>query len=262
VIAISHRARHVLPFGLVILSACATMSQKRGPAPAIEADRPDFTESPETVPPGSIQAEGGYTYNRSKNGTTQSIGELVVRVPAGTRAELRVGFNSYSIEHAAGLVRRGFEDLEVGTKVRLTEHEERSLVPNASILLLSTLPTGHRTIGSRAMQPTAKLALSWELSERLSLQSNANYTYASEGGTRFSQWASSASFGAEITPRVETFVEWFGISPVSLGARRADYLNTGAAMKFGRSLRLDARIGTNARTTRDYFAGVGVSRRW
>jgi outer membrane putative beta-barrel porin/alpha-amylase len=232
-------------------------------APAIEADRPDFTESPETVPPGSIQAEGGYTYSHDETSTNQSIGELLVRVPAGTRAELRLGFNSYSIEHGTALARRGFEDMEVGTKLRLVEGEERSLIPNTSILLLSTLPTGHRGIGSSVMQPTAKLALGWQLSEMWSLQSNANYTYASEEGTRFSQWASSASLGADITSRLETFVEWFGTDPVSLGARRADYLDTGAAMKFGNSLRLDARGGMNARIgLRDYFVGVGVSRRW
>jgi hypothetical protein len=233
-----------------------------GPTPAIEADRPDFTESPETVIPGSIQAEAGYTYHRKESGTNQSIGELLVRVPAGTRAEVRVGFNSYAIEHDAGLVRRGFEDIEIGTKVRLIEREERSPVPNVSILLLSTLPTGHRGIGSRAMQPTAKLALGWQLSKQWSLQSNADYSYAIEDGTRFSQWAGSASLGTENTPRVETFLEWFGTSPASLGGKRADYLNTGAAMKFGGLLRLDARIGTNIRTTRDYFLGVGVSRRW
>lgn len=251
-----------MPVGLVILSACATVSKVENPAPTIEADRPDFTESPETVPPGSIQAEGGYTYSRDESSTSQSIGELLVRVPGGIRAELRFGLNSYSIQHAAGLVRRGFQDIAVGTKVRLIDREERSPVPNLSIIALSTLPTGQQGIGSGAMQPTVKLALSWQLSERFSLQSNVNYSYAIEGGTRFSQWASSTSLGTDITPRLETFVEWFGVSPVSLGARRADYLNTGAAMKFGGSLRLDARIGTNARTTRSYFAGVGIARRW
>jgi hypothetical protein len=233
-----------------------------GPAPAVEADRPDFTESPETVPPGSIQAEAGYTYRRNESNTSQSIGELLVRVPAGMRAEVRVGFNSYAIEHGAGLKRRGFEDMEVGTKVRIIEREERSLIPNVSILALTTLPTGHRGMGSRVMQPTAKLALSWQLGGRLALQSNANYTYANEDGTGFSQWAGSASLGTEFTPRVETFVEWFGTSPASLGAKRADYLDTGVAMKFGPSLRLDARVGVNTRTKRDYFVGVGVSRRW
>lgn len=254
--------RYCLPVGLLILSACATVNPVENALPAIEADRPDFTESPETVPPGSIQAEGGYTYGRDEGGTNQSIGELLVRVPAGTRAELRVGFNSYSIVHAAGVVRRGLEDMEVGTKVRIFQHEEPSLIPSVSILMLSTLPTGHRGIGTRGMQPTAKLALAWQLSGSLSLQSNANYTYASEDGTRFSQWASSASFGTEFTPRLETFVEWFGTSPRSLGAGRADYIDTGAAVKFGRDLRFDARVGINTRTTRDYFAGVGVSRRW
>jgi hypothetical protein len=239
------------------------MSRVDGPAPEIEADRPDFTESPGTVPPGSIQAEGGYTYSRREGGTNQSIGELLVRVPAGTRAELRVGLNSYTIEHAAGLVRRGFQDVAVGTKVRLIENEERSVVPNLSILLLSTLPTGHQGIGARAMQPTAKAALGWQLSERFSLQSNVNYTYASEDGTRFSQWASSASLGTDITPRLETFVEWFGTGPVSLGAKRVDYLDTGAALKLSSSFRIDARGGVNARVgLRDYFVGVGVSRRW
>ena len=215
------------------------------------------------MPPGWIQTEAGYTFSRADGNTRHSIGELLVRVPAGNRAEVRLGFNSYSIEHAPGFVRRGFEDMEVGTKVRLIEHEERSLLPSISVLALTTLPTGHRDIGTGVMQPTGKLALGWQLSERLSLESNANYTYASEDGTRFSQWGTTASLTAEITPRLGGFLEWFGTNPVSLGAKRADYLNTGVGMRFGNSLILDARVGANARRgTHDYFAGVGVSRRW
>jgi hypothetical protein len=230
--------------------------------PVIEADRPDFTESTETVPTGTIQAEGGYTLSRDEGTTNHSIGELLVRVPATSHAEVRVAFNSYSIERGAGVARRGFEDMEVGAKIRLIEHKERSLLPNVSILGLTTLATGHRGIGSGAMQPTAKLALGWELSERFSLESNANYTYASQNQTRFSQWAGSASVGAEITSRLESFLEWFGTSPASLGATRADYLDAGGAMRFGRSLKLDARVGVNARGSRDYFVGFGISRRW
>ncbi|MEA2762649.1 MAG: hypothetical protein QOD47_1933 [Gemmatimonadaceae bacterium] len=248
--------------GVVILSACASMNKPGNATPAIEADRPDFTESPETVRPGFIQAEGGYTYSRVESGSSQSIGELLVRVPAGARTELRVGFNSYTIEHASGVTKRGFEDIEIGTKVRIVEQEARSIVPTVSILMLSTLPTGRAGIGSKEMQPTAKLALGWQLSEKNSLQSNTNYTYASEDGMRFSQWATSASLGTEFTPRLETFLEWFGTSPASLGASRADYLDTGGAVKFGSSVRLDARIGINARTSMNYFAGVGLSYRW
>jgi hypothetical protein len=260
---VSLKVGHCLPLGLFILSACATMSRVETPAPALEADRPDFTEGTATVPPGWIQSEAGYTFSRADGNTSHSIGELLVRVPAGNRAELRLGFNSYAIEHVPGQVRRGFEDIEVGTKVRLIVNEERSLLPNVSILALTTFPTGHRDIGTSVMQPTGKLALGWQLSERLSLESNANYTYASEDGTRFSQWATTASLAAEITPRLGSFLEWFGTSPVSLGAKRADYLNAGVGMRFGNSLTLDARVGANARSgSRDYFAGLGVSRRW
>jgi hypothetical protein len=257
-----HKVSCCLLIVVLILSGCATLSPVESTAAAIEADRPDFTESTETVPPRSIQAEGGYTYSRDESGTNHSIGELLIRVPATRHAEARIGLNSYSITRTAGSVQRGFEDMEIGTKVRLIDHEERSLIPNVSILALTTLPTGHRGIGTRAIQPTAKLALGWQLVERLSLQSNINYTYASEDGTRFSQWAASASFGTDLTTRLESFVEWFGTSPTSLGAGRSGYLDTGAAIKFGTSLRLDARIGVNTRTTKDYFAGVGLSRRW
>ena len=229
----------------------------------MEADRPDFTEGTATVPPGWIQTEAGYTFSRADANASHSIGELMVRVPASNRAELRLGFNSYSIEHAAGLVRRGFEDMEVGTKVRLIEHEERTLLPNVSILALTTLPTGHRDIGTGVMQPTGIIALGWELSERLSFDSNGSYMYASEDGTRFSQWATTASLAAEITPRLGSFLEWFGRSPITLGAKRADYLNAGVGMRFGNSLTLDARVGANARRgTHDYFAGLGATRRW
>jgi hypothetical protein len=252
-----------LPLGLFIFAACATMHRVETPAPALEADRPDFTEGVATVPPGWIQSEAGYTFSRVDRNTSHSIGELLVRIPAGNRAEARLGFNSYSIEHAAGLVRRGLEDAEIGTKVRLVTHEERSIVPNVSILALTTLPTGNRDIGTNVMQPTAKLALGWQLSEMLSLESNINYTYSSEDGTRFSQWANTASLAAELTPRLGGFFEWFGTNPSSLGVKRADYLNTGFGLRFGNSLTLDARVGVNARRgASDYFAGFGISRRW
>jgi hypothetical protein len=257
-----HKVSCCQVFGLFVVFGCATLGRVESPVPPIEADRPDFTESTETVPPGSVQAEGGYTYSRDESGANHSIGELLIRVPATSHAEARVAVNSYSITRTAGSVQQGFEDIGIGTKVRLIHHEERSLIPNVSILALTTLPTGHRGIGSKVMQPTAKLALGWQLSERVSLQSNSNYTYASADGTRFGQWANSASFGADLTPRLENFLEWFGTSPASLGARRADYLDAGAAMRFGTSLRFDARVGINTRTAKDYFAGVGVSRRW
>jgi hypothetical protein len=239
------------------------MDGVKNSAPALESDRPDFTEGTETVVPGSIQAEGGYTFSREEGNTSHSIGELVLRVPASRRAELLLGLNSYSVEESPAVVRRGFEDMEIGTRVRLIEREDRSLIPSLSILALSTLPTGRHGIGTSVMQPTVKLAFGWHLSEKLSLESNANYSYASEDGTRFSQWASSASLGVDLTPHLDSFVEWFGTNPVSLGARSANYVDAGAGMKFGGSLRLDAHAGANTRAaTRDYFVGFGVTTRW
>jgi len=261
--SITSKVSQYLPITLVLFSACATMGRVENPAPALEAGRPDFTESTETVPLGMIQAEAGYTYSRAQGSTSHEIGELLVRVPVSSGAELLLGFNSYSIERAPTLATRGFEDMEIGTRIRLIEREDRSLIPSLSILALSTIPTGQQGIGTSVMQPTLKLAAGWNLSERLSLVSNANYSYESEDGSRFSQWGTSASLGAELTPRLDSYIEWFGTNPVSPGARRADYLDGGVGMKFGGSLRLDAHAGANTRgATRDYFVGFGVTRRW
>ena len=260
--SISRNTCPYLAYALVFLPACATTGHVENPAPSLDADRPDFTESPETVPPGSIQAEGGYTFSSNEGSTTHSIGELLIRIPAGDRAEARLGLNSYAIEHASGSVLRGFEDIEISAKIKLSEHEERSAIPNISVLVLSTLPTGHRGIGSSVMQPGVKLALGWQLTDRLSLESNANYSYASDNGTRFSQWEGSASLGVEISPRLGTFLEWFGTNPAALGAGGMDYVNVGAGFGFGSALKLDARVGANVRSARDYFFGFGVARRW
>lgn len=260
--SISREFNHSLLLVLLLLSACVPIGRVESPIPAIESDRPDFTESTETVPPGSIQAEGGYAFKSNNGSTSHEIGELLLRVPAGTRAEVLLGFNSYTVERVPGLVQRGFEDMEVGMKVRLLAHEARSLLPNVSVLALSTLPTGQSDAGSTAIQPTLKLAFGWHLSEMLSLESNAGYSFAADDGTRFSQWSTSASLAADVTPRLDTFVEWFGTNPVTLGAGRADYLDAGAGIKFGQSLRLDASVGANVRSSRDYFVGFGISRRW
>ena len=53
------------------------MGRVETPAPALEADRPDFTEGIATVPPGWIQSEAGYTFSRADRNTSHSIGELL-----------------------------------------------------------------------------------------------------------------------------------------------------------------------------------------
>lgn len=58
-------------------------------------DRPDFTESAETIAPGHLQIESGITRSREDATETDSVGEILLRVGLTPNLELRAGFNSY-----------------------------------------------------------------------------------------------------------------------------------------------------------------------
>lgn len=245
------------------LSACA--AGRMEPAEPIVTDRPDFTESTETVPAGMVQAEGGWTFARRGAERERSIGELLVRVGAGRRTELRLDLGSYAVTSAGSESVRGLEDVGIGAKVRLLEGADRpgSARPALSLLAGTTLPTGARAVRENAMQPEAKLAAGWALADRLSLGVNVNYAWASESGRRFGQTAASASLGYELSTRVGGYVEGFAFAPRSRGGPTTGYVNGGLTYQLYDALQLDARGGVRAGAAAgDYFVGIGLARRW
>jgi hypothetical protein len=244
------------------VSACARVKVAPGP---IVTDRPDFTESTETVPAGMVQAEGGFTYARRGPERERSIGELLVRVGAGRRSELRLDLGSYTVSSAAGEAVRGIEDAGLGAKVKLLEGPDQpgSARPALSLLLGTSLPTGARAVREDALQPGAKLAAKWDLAERLSLGANLDYAWASEDGRRFGQTAASASLGYTLSERIGSYLEGFAFAPESRGGSTLGYANGGFTYLVNDDLQLDARGGVRPGAAgHDYFLGTGIARRW
>jgi hypothetical protein len=191
------------------------------------------------------------------------VGEVLVRAPISRRAEARIGLNSYDIISGAARTVRGFEDITLGTKLALygVEDGTRSLVPNVSLLLLADLPTGSKALRSSTIQPEAKLALSWELSERFELSSNANLAYPKNDAGRFAEGAGSLSLGIGLTDRLGGYAEYFGFYPQYAGPTH--YANTGLTLLLTSDLQLDARVGSTFRSTAsERFVGIGIARRW
>lgn len=253
------RARAAFVLVLLAVSACATAHVKPGP---IITDRPDFTESTETVPAGMVQVEGGYTLAAGGADRVHSIGELLVRVGVGSRSELRFDASSYTIASSDGETTRGFEDLGIGAKVKLVEEAEHpgSVRPALSLLLGTSLPTGARAYRERTLQPEIKLAAGWGLSERLSLGANLNHAWLSEGGRRFGQQSASASFGYSLSEKVGSYFEGFAFSPESPSGPTAKYVNGGLTYQVHDGLQLDARGGARVgAASQDYFVGVGLA---
>jgi hypothetical protein len=253
-----------------VLAVCATAALAQQPAPKrpadpIETDRPDFTESTSTIPPGMIQLEGGVTFANTNGTRSTALGEILLRIPAGSRAEFRLGLNSYTFENGGGSSASGLEDTTIGMKLRLANKSEKPALfrPDTSIILMTSIPTGSAAYRESTLVPTAKLALGWDLTSRASASMNVNYTYASDQGSRFDEFATSLSLGYSLSEKVGAFLETFAFLPGGYRGPNAQYVNGGFSYLVNQDFQLDIRAGQGVSGARpDYFAGVGASVRW
>ncbi|MBI4544464.1 MAG: transporter, partial [Gemmatimonadetes bacterium] len=228
-------------------------------------DRPDFTESVAVVPRGRLQAEAGYTFTRTGAQEEHALGEILLRIPAAERLELRLGLNSFVWTRGPGGDAAGREDASLGMKLRLAEARPEAGVfgPGVAVLAALAVPTGSSALREENLQPEAKLALGFELSDRLGLSSNLNYAYASDAGRRFHQLSGSLSLGYAVAPRLGSYLEVFGFAPDGPDGSEMACLNGGFTWLLSPDLQLDARAGIGLNGARpDYFAGVGLARRW
>lgn len=250
------------PRALAAALLCGIAAQ---PVPAEEplvADRPDFTEGIETLSPGRVQLEEGYTFTREGGVRSHALGEALIRIGSGPRSELRIGLNSYVWQREEGQRDSGFEDASIGFKLRLRDGDGGR--PGVAVLGETTLPTGAAAFGSDRLEPKASLALSWDLAPRLSLGSNLGMGYPTgDDGDAYREGSGSLSLGYDASERVGAFLEVYGFVNGSGGGPNRSYVNAGATYLVDPDLRLDARAGVDMNgLSNDYFIGAGVSRRF
>ena len=237
----------------------AAKAQKLEP---IVTDRPDFTESAETVANGMTQIEGGYTYTQNNNhDNSQSLGEILIRFAAGDKAEVRVGLNSYDTIRGQSGRGYGREGTDIGFKVRIRPGTENAGFRKAAVSAIGylTLPTGTGVNRSREVLPTVKLVLGYSFSSRLDLGVNTNYSYVGSDNGHYSELASSASLGYAITQRLGSFLEYYGFFPVTRETA-THYLDTGLTYLINSNTQIDVRVGTGLGGPSDKsFIGTGAA---
>lgn len=221
-------------------------------------DRPDFTESAETVPVKWIQIESGITQTRMNDIKELSIGELLFRIGVLNNLEIRVGLNSYAKTTWGDMDESGLTDSDLGLKWKFLKGCPL-LGTHAALLVGTALPTGADFYTADKTEPYAKLALAWDLTESLALGSNLNYASLSAGDDRYNELAASLSLGVGINDKTGTYVEAFGFFPDLDGLDNTTYLNGGLTYSIRNNFQLDIRygLGINDKDTDD-FIGLGV----
>ncbi len=231
----------------------------------IITDRPDVTESAHVVPIKMIQFEGGYTFSRNGAARDHAIGEFLLRIATDTRTELRLGLNSFHLTHGPDWNTNGLEDLSIGFKHELKNGSKTFNFwrPQVALLVSTSLPTGASAYRKNTLQPMVKLAFDWDISKRLDMGANLSYSYASDQGRRFSQCATTFTFGYALTNRLGIFLETFNFLPGGYRLSNANYVDSGLTYAVTTNYQLDARVGRGLNSARpDYFVGAGAAYRW
>lgn len=261
--------RHRTPPGVLLamttlFAACSPVT--RGGLEPLVTDRPDFTESTETVAKGMKQLEAGTTFGNRLSEESASLGETLLRIGTSARTELRLAMNSYSYARSRGVTVRGFEDFSIGTKVKLMNGGgEGSLKPAVAVIIGSTIPTGGALVGANKPQPEVKFGLAWDLTSRVAFSSNLNYAHvASKEDGEYREYAATGSLAVGLTDRLGSYLEYYTFQPNIQIVPSTHYLNGGLTYGFTDNLQLDVRSGLGLRRIAgpDYFLGLGISRRW
>jgi hypothetical protein len=247
------------------LAACAHAGVARAP---MSVDRPDFTEGTTLVPVGVAQLEAGITTTNSKivlgDGVTlNSYGEGLLRVGVAKWLEARVDLPTYQTVKYDDVSFGGASDIGIGVKMPLLQHEESAprFIPAVSILLGTSLPTGHRDFKAETYEPEGILAASWDVSERIGFAGNYGMTRATFVGEKYWESAASASLGAGLTDRVGAFVEVYGVRD-SRDRTTERFADGGLTLTVTPDLQLDARYGRSINGVRSRTFGIGFATRW
>lgn len=194
--------------------------------PELNTDRDAFTPSSFTVDRGKILTEISHVYIENREGKpTNSYPEMLCRLGAGDRLELRFGVN-YDVG-SQGSVVTSVEAGEVtepgvisyessvlyGLKASLTDQD--GLVPQTCFIMEGDTPMYGERYGT---VPITTAVSGWELpfafpidgARPWRLDTAVRYSYV-EGTERwFSRWGPSAVLRLPVTERVEVHAEWFG----------------------------------------------------
>jgi Putative MetA-pathway of phenol degradation len=236
----------------------------------LTTDRPDFTEASSTVGRGRLQLETGYTFSRNREqhiAAAHALPEALVRIGVLTDAiELRVGQSAtrqrIATVDGASHTTTGFTDLYLGAKLAL--RHQSGVRPEVAVVLQSTLPTGHRNIGSPRALPGVNLLYGWEITRtRASLGASSQINATCDDGAHSAEFAQSLTVGYELTQRLGVYTESYAIKPLRApenGSSAEAYANGGFRLLLSPNMQLDLRVGFGlTRVSDDQFFGLGFS---
>lgn len=210
----------VLHAVLAIVMVRGATTSKLGAEEPLITDRPDFTESANSVGRGVVQFESGVTFIEFPSGTNvTTLGEILVRWGVSVPLELRFQIPTYEWKRN-GDSTSGFQNGGIGLKYELASGDGRGIIAGAeaAVIASTTLPTGPQEIASPKWQPSAVAAISWKLGPNTGLGMNLGISRPADENDRYTSTWLSAALGVGVGAATWSSSSFTGSIEKKLGA--------------------------------------------
>ena len=217
---------------------------------AIDTNRPSFSFSPNVVGLGQWQLETGFNYTRSNDDTrTTSLPAAEVRFGVADQLEVFVSSLGWSETRSASSETSGLVDMALGTKVNISNAEDRTLM---ALLFQLSVPIGDDSFSSDRWDPS--VAFIWTHNSALAIGGTVKVSELRNGYQLDNGLIMPFSWGDAHSG----FIEWEANLPEGGGSTH--WLNGGYQWLIDDRMQLDfnAGLGLNDRAG-DYRLGVGFS---
>ncbi len=241
---------------LLSLMLC-NLSFAQPPEP-IQTDRPDQTESPFTVPKYYLQAEYGFSFEKT-NGSLQSVywPSVLWRYGISNRLEFRLVTELLTLKTEDRKI-SGLNPLTVGFKLNL--FKSRGVIPATSFLgLLTTSGLGSKEFRTTHYSPSFKFAMENDLSDQMTIGYNLGAQW--NGETSDPSFLYSLSIGFAIIRNLSGYTEIYGYFPYrSIPDHRFD---TGVSYLISKNIQTDLSGGLGlSRESPAFYIAAGFSFRF
>lgn len=212
-------------------------------------DRPDATESSSVVPEGAWQIEAGFSWENNTDYKGLSLGEILVRTSFSDKFEIRIGLNSWACHKVLEKRASGIEDFEFGIKYSFIKDK-------LALILMTSLPAGHKEFSSDSFIPSLVLAFSQDISDRVSFGLNFGFDRNFEESV--TDFFASAVIGLSLTEKTGLFIEYAGEYLDKY--RDNHFFHTGITYLLEDNIQMDLRVKKGLGANSDYWLiGTGIS---
>lgn len=220
----------------------------------IITDRPDQTESPISVPSGSLQIETGIqvTYSGEQERTSELLlPTSLFRIGLSKSLELRV-LSQFERSSVGELTNNGVSDLQIGAKLWIAGGQEATT--NVGWLTHFSVPTGSTELSRNEVAFSSLIAVDHALTDKVGLAYNLGYSNigSAAGGLTY-----TLALAYEVNSKMSIYVEPFGIyDDFQYLQINAD---AGIAYLINQDLQFDFSFGTGLYDNRMNYLSTGVS---